>query len=705
MEGAQESPQVDQQSDSKENVTQQQPEQSPEVITHKDQQQSQQERTQKQKPQQKQDLQQQYYYQRHQHQQHQQPSRTQPEKSIPLSSQSPVGPIRASLPPGWTEHRAPNGLFYYYNAATGQSTWERPITVFPPPPPILGGPPMGPPPMGLLPPGFNLSPFQSMSSVMPIPVQQSHLPPVQGFVQPANQQAYVRKDKKKEKKKEKARGKNVSIRQIPGTSWYIVSTTEGNEFFYNSDTKQSVWEPPEEIKEPLKIFKEQERLAEEADKKISESANAKRKVDDNGDRSGEETNKRHRSSDEEGFEGTELTEDDIAFQLQFAEDQEQEQLSMLNEGVYIQNVGSGSTSANNENTANIQKSDNQQNLREAELTNEERSILFKSLLRDMNVSPFAVWEKELPRIIHDPRYILIATLKQRKELFDEYCKERVVELREEKKNKAKNQPPKEEYELLLKEEVTHRSHWDEFKWKFKRDPRFKIFSDDKARERMFRDYVKELKARESERRRAQQKKAEEKFVELLRETREIKSDSSWRKIKRLIDEDPRYDAIDSSKEASLREREAKVRKEMRRRNRDKEYAMKNAMREEAVRAFQTLLIDLVRTHEARWEDKRPDLERDSRFHSEALSLDDKLKLYDEHISELKLKRLKQFHELLDKHVKLDTTWIELLPIVKDDPRAVRLSKNESVLEEYFDAYLEAKVKKAKEESEELLKGK
>ena len=84
-----------------------------------------------------------------------------------------------------------------------------------------------------------------------------------------------------------------------------MSTTEGNEFYYNSDTKQSVWEPPEEIKESLKIFKEQERLAEEVDNKASESASSKRKVDDSGDRSGEEMNKRHRSSDEEGFEGTE----------------------------------------------------------------------------------------------------------------------------------------------------------------------------------------------------------------------------------------------------------------------------------------------------------------------------------------------------------------------------------------------------------------
>src|ERR1043165_6452423 len=46
-----------------------------------------------------------------------------------------IPPYRPLLPSGWTEHRAPNGMFYYYNAATGQSTWERPIMV-PPPPPI-----------------------------------------------------------------------------------------------------------------------------------------------------------------------------------------------------------------------------------------------------------------------------------------------------------------------------------------------------------------------------------------------------------------------------------------------------------------------------------------------------------------------------------------------------------------------------------------
>jgi hypothetical protein len=64
-----------------------------------------------------------------------------------------------------------------------------------------------------------------------------------------------------------------------------------------------------------------------------------------------------------------LTEEDIAFQLQFAEEQEQEQQSILNEGGYPQNVG--------QNATNIQKNDNPLKGREAELTNEERAIMFK----------------------------------------------------------------------------------------------------------------------------------------------------------------------------------------------------------------------------------------------------------------------------------------------------------------------------------------
>ncbi|CAB5343872.1 unnamed protein product [Rhizophagus irregularis] len=581
-------------------------------------------------------------------------------------------PFRPLLPSGWTEHRAPNGMFYYYNAATGQSTWERPILV-PPPPPI--GPP-GPPP-GIM----QLPSFQPISGVMPQQIQQNV---------PFTQQKDKNKDKKK---KEKAKGK----RQIPDTKWYIVNTTEGNEFYYNSETKQSVWEVPEEIAEAVKVFKEQEEK-DAQNQRSNDSAGLKRKANDE-EVSGSEDFKRAKGSVDDGeVEGTELTEDDIAFQLQFMEEQENQELMDGDSEDYNDKIDDHENAGEEENSI-LKKQDKG---KDVELSSEERVLMFKSLLKDMEVSPFAIWEKELPRIIHDERYTLIPTLKQRKEIFDEYCKERVAELRAEKKNKAKNLSEKDEYLKLLEEETTHRSHWDDFRRKFKRDPRFKNFSDDKEKEKTFRNYVKGLKEKESERKRVQQKKAEEDFVRLLRETREIKYNSSWRKVKRIIDHDPRYDAVESSdmredifrdycrkleaedeeemakkederrqrdrkarEEASLRNREAQVRWEKKVQTREKDNAKNKIMRDESIREFQTLLVDLVRTHETTWELKKPDLHKDSRFHGHGLEDKDRERLFQEHIDDIYQKRLKSYHNLLDQHVQLDTTWTRMIKLSED----------------------------------------
>ncbi|CAI2176109.1 15238_t:CDS:10 [Funneliformis geosporum] len=523
-----------------------------------------------------------------------------------------VSPYRPLLPSGWTEHRAPNGMFYYYNAATGQSTWERPIMV-PPPPPI------GPPP-GTLPHSFQ---------------------PVPGM-----------------------------MRQIPDTKWFIVSTTESREFFYNSETKKSVWEVPEEIEEAVKNFKEQE---EKDAQRSNESSGLKRKANDEEVTGSEEFKRAKGSTDGGEIEGTE------------------------DKG------------------------------KEVELSSEERVLMFKSLLKDMEVSPFATWDKELPRIIHDERYKLIPTLKQKMEIFDEYCKER-------------NLSAKDEYLKLLEEETTYRSHWDTFRRKFKRDSRFKSFSDDKEKEKIFRVHVKELKEKETERKREHQKKAGEDFIRLLKETREIKYDSSWRKVKRIIDHDTRYHAVESSmtreglfrdycrklevedeeelirrenerrqrdrkarEETSLRNREAQVRWEKKIQNREKDNAKNNIMRVESIREFQTLLIDLVRTHETTFELKKPDLQRDSRFHGSGLEDKDKERLFQEHINDIYQKRLKSYYQLLDQHVQLDTTWLEIQSVIKDDLRSVRLSKDESLLEKLFDSYLAERIELSKKEFMELLR--
>lgn len=104
------------------------------------------------------------------------------------------------------------------------------------------------------------------------------------------------------------------------------------------------------------------------------------------------------------------------------------------------------------------------------------------------------------------------------------------------------QAPKDLYQELLDTETTHRTHWDDFKHKFRKDIRFMSVSEAKERERLFRDHVQRLR----DRRAAEEKRVEAEYLELLRETREIRKDSSWRKLKRLLEEDPRYEAVSSS---------------------------------------------------------------------------------------------------------------------------------------------------------------
>merc|ERR1711972_1318130 len=67
---------------------------------------------------------------------------------------------------------------------------------------------------------------------------------------------------------------------------------------------------------------------------------------------------------------------------------------------------------------------------------EVRMAQFEELLEDKKISAFSTWERELHKIVFDPRYLLL-TSKERKQVFDKYVRERAEEERKEKKAKAK----------------------------------------------------------------------------------------------------------------------------------------------------------------------------------------------------------------------------------------------------------------------------
>ncbi|RXN07041.1 transcription elongation regulator 1 [Labeo rohita] len=123
---------------------------------------------------------------------------------------------------------------------------------------------------------------------------------------------------------------------------------------------------------------------------------------------------------------------------------------------------------------------------------------FRDMLLERGVSAFSTWEKELHKIVFDPRYLLLSP-EERKQIYDQFVKARMKE--EHKEKKCKLQQAKEEYRKLLEEsKITSRSTFKEFSEKYGKDPRFKQVQKRKDQELFFTQFISTLKKRDKENR-------------------------------------------------------------------------------------------------------------------------------------------------------------------------------------------------------------
>lgn len=83
---------------------------------------------------------------------------------------------------------------------------------------------------------------------------------------------------------------------------------------------------------------------------------------------------------------------------------------------------------------------------------EVRVKQFKEMLKEKEVSAFSTWEKELHKIVFDPRYLLLAS-KERKQVFEKYVKDRAEDERREKRHKM--QKKKDEFRTLMEDANLH----------------------------------------------------------------------------------------------------------------------------------------------------------------------------------------------------------------------------------------------------------
>ncbi|CAB3367370.1 Hypothetical predicted protein [Cloeon dipterum] len=645
-----------------------------------------------------------------------------------------VGPDLEMKAAEWTEHKAPDGRPYYYNAKTGESVWEKPQPLK-----DLELARMTRAASGLAAMGEITSqqpePFKPVEHV---PVVEKKPEPVMAAKIAADAEKNM--DTLKASVKEEDNQVNMSLKKqdksrpvsstpVPGTPWCVVWTGDGRVFFYNPSQRASVWERPSDLVNRTDVEKLIEKPPE-AVKKCQQDA----------------------SSDSE-------SEEPASKKAKVEEDNSDSDTK--------KNVTNGKTIDTSKEAA--MEAEVRAARERAVVPLEARIKQFKSMLHEKQVSAFSTWEKELHKIVFDPRYLLL-TSKERKQVFEKYVKERAEEERREKRMKMRER--KDDFRKLMEEaKLSGKSTFSDFAQKHGKDERFKNIEKMRERESLFNEYIVEVRRKEKDDKKQRRETCKKDFIALLKETEGIDKNSRWSDIKKKIDDDKRYRAVDSSsnredwfydyvkslkeekrdkhrdkdsdrhskegdqtdeknsddeekdksedenekekerekkerQEASLREREKEVRQTLASHMRERDKERELHKHDEAVQQFTALLVDLVRNSDLTWKEAKRMMRKDSRWDLVSLlERDEKEKYFTQHIDQLTRKKREKLRELLDEtqEVTLTSTWKEIRRIIKEDPRYSKFSSSERKCEREFKEYLKDKLVAAKADFRELLK--
>jgi FF domain/WW domain len=399
------------------------------------------------------------------------------------------------LPSGWTEHKAPTGHSYFYNAATKQSTYTRPTA--PPPTPFFTGTTSTSSPLNY---GRDLNGHGSAQPYSP-----DHGRSFRGGLSYQDRsQRQLQQDRPKKKK------------AIPGCEpWILVTTKLGRRFVYDPDKNESFWKFPQNV---LLATFEMDRKEHEAEgildrDSVRAEATAERPPDATAARPND-TQNQPREDDSESYEEVEVTDDENADAGTLANGEGPAQKRRTDSNP--QGEAPGPVEFDEEDIAyqlaqmgqdygldpgeygNDEDEDYDSGL---PLSLEDSQALFRDLLLDYSINPYTTWEKIIDegRIIDDERYVALPNMRARKEAFTVWSTEQIQKLKE-KRAKEEKTDPRIPYLRFLHEHATPKLYWPEFKRKYRKEDAMRSAQlADKDREKMYRDHINRLKLPESTR--------------------------------------------------------------------------------------------------------------------------------------------------------------------------------------------------------------
>ncbi|CAH9105024.1 unnamed protein product [Cuscuta europaea] len=614
------------------------------------------------------------------------PSTTSAAQSIPGSG------MQAELPPGvdgnkpeygvgtrdvaantkavdaWTAHRTDTGAVYYYHALSGVSTYEKPA-------------------------GFKVESDQVKAQPTP-----------------------------------------VSWEKLSGTEWALVTTNDAKTYYYNTKTKSSSWQIPSELAEP-KQMQDSDALKAQAVSMANTNLQPEKEYTPLLTPAINTGSRDATALRPSGVQVTSSALDLIKKKLQDSGSPATLPTAPALTGASnldgtkavdssargLQKENSKDKSKDTNDDGNISETTSESEAEDSRPTKEECTTQFKEMLKERGVAPFSKWEKELPKIVFDPRFKAIPSYSERKAIFEHYVKTRADEERKEKR--AAQKAAVEGFKQLLeeaKEDIHHNTDYHTFKKNWGNDPRFEAL-DRKERDALFNERVLFLKRIAQEKAQAARATIVSDFRSMLQEKGDISLNTRWSKVRDGIRNDPRYKAVKhedreplfneylselktaeeersrvakskNDEEEKLKERERALRKRKEREEQEVERVRLKTCRKEAVESYQALLVETIKDPQASWSESKPKLEKDPQGRAANPHLDqsDLEKLFREHAQTLYERCAHDFRVLLvsvitaeaaSQHGSEDgktvlTSWSSAKVLLKADPRYAKVPRKD-----------------------------
>jgi len=478
----------------------------------------------------------------------------------------------------------------------------------------------------------------------------------------------------------KAEVKPVASKQVAGTDWSEVTTDDGKRYFYNLKTKETSWSVPPEV--TLARSKDPKNPATVVAMSDAAKAILERLKANNAD-----AHLRPDLADDNVF----YSEDDIGG----------EQAHSVAAPFMRQPPPSGIPGPRPPSG-------------DPPPSKDDCEAQFMNLLREKGVTPFSRWEKELPKLVVEARFSAIPSQKERRLLFDKFCKIRAEELRDEKRQntKAAGQGFRQLLQQIVQKlQQAARDDQEEGEAEgeggqvhipatttlaslgkvFGKDSRWKGCPE-AERYKLYMEIVQPLVAEAEAHTKSMEAAASESFRSLMREAG-ISARTTLSEMMGQVHRDPRYRAVPAHKreplfkalqeevagtegqrikESSAREeRQEEARRRTEKRTEEADRRRQRAALASAVEAYKTLLIELVKDPEAKWTDWVARLENDpqGRATNPAMERGTTQTLFNDHTRNLAASGESGYNDLLAEKLG---ALLEAVPKDEDEAREAGL---------------------------------